>query len=234
VATPGPAGASPAAARRLVRASRTVVRPGRKGGATTLVFKLSRPAVLRFTIVRVYPSCERIGSFSVRGHPGVNRVPFRGRLRGRALPDGTYHLRVRPKGARADVAVVTVVIVNGKRMSAAEVRKARHASVCRSESAVGETIQASLASGDGGQSGESPGGVEAVLDRAKKRIGKTATAFSAGVRELPRRLDESIDDPFSPFVLIIVGLLTLAIATLGTLLLAQLARMSGMSDRTAR
>jgi hypothetical protein len=150
------------------------------------------------------------------------------------LPDGTYRLRVRPKGARADVAVVTVVIVNGKKISAAEVRKARHASVCRSESAAGETIQASLASGDGGQSGESPGGVEAVLDRAKKRIGKTATAFSAGVRELPRRLDESIDDPFSPFVLIIVGLLTLAIATLGTLLLAQLARMSGMSDRTAR
>lgn len=184
----------------------------------------------------MYPSCERIGSFVVRGRPGVNRVPFRGRLRGRALPDGTYRLRVRPKGARADVAVVTVVIVNGKRISAAEIQKARHASVCRSpESAVGgETSQAAFASGDGGRSSESSGGVQAIVDRTKARIGKTATAFSASVREIPERLGAAAEDPFSPFVLIIVGLLTLATATLGTLLLAQLARMSGTSDRTAR
>jgi hypothetical protein len=217
----------------LVRTTRTVVRPGRRNGGTTLVFKLLRPALLRFTIVRVYPTCERVGSFAVRGRPGVNRVPFRGRLRGRPLPDGTYRLRVRPKGARADVAVVTVVIVNGKRMTTAELSKARHASVCRSaEIAVGRGT-----SGDavGGGSDQNTGGSKTVLERAKARITDTAEAFSANVRRIPGRLGAAADDPLSdPFVLIIIGLLTLSTATLGTLLLAQLVRMRELTDRTAR
>ncbi len=229
---PGRVGASPAAARRLVRTSRTVVRPNRKNGGTTLVFKLSRPTLLRFTIVRVHPSCERVGSFAVRGRAGVNRVPFRGRVRGRPLPDGTYRLRIRPKGARADVAVVTVVIVNGKRITAAELRKARHASACRSaESTVG-TAASGTAVGPG--SDQSAGGDKSVVDRAKEPIVNVAEGLATRVRELPGRLGAVTDNPFSdPFVLIIIGLLTLSIAALGTLLLAQVVRVSE-TDRTAR
>jgi hypothetical protein len=214
-----------------VRASRTVVRPGRRNGGTTLVFKLSRPAVLRFTIVRVYPSCERVGSFSVRGRRGVNRVPFRGRVRGKPLRDGTYQLRIRPRGARADVAVVTLVIVNGKRMSSAELRRAQHASVCRSVE-----IAARGAEGDdatAARSDQSSGGGN-VLERARARIGKTADAFSANLGKIPDRLGLANDDPLSnPFVLIVIGLLTLSTATLGTLLLAQLVRSGETPDRTA-
>jgi len=214
-----------------VRTSRTVVRPGRRNGGTTLVFKLSRPTVLRFTIQRVYPSCERVGSFSVRGRRGVNRVPFRGRVRGKPLPDGTYRLRIRPKGAPADVAVVTVVIVNGKRLSSAEVRKAQHASACRAVE-----IAAGGAAGDNaaaaGNAQRSDGGN--ILQRARARIGKTADAFSANLGKIPDRLGVADDDPLSnPFVLIVIGLLTLSTATLGTLLLAQLVRSGETPDRPA-
>jgi hypothetical protein len=233
VTGPGEAGRSQAAGGRAVRASRTVVRPNRRNGGTTLVFKLSRPALLRFTIVRVHPSCERVGSFVVRGRAGVNRVPFRGRVRGRPLPDGTYRLRIRPKGARADVAVVTVVIVNGKRITAAELRKARHASAC----GAAETTDGTGASGSavGRGSGQSSSGDKSVLDRAKEPIVDVAEGLSTRVRELPGRLGSVADDPFSdPFVLIIIGLLTLSTATLGTLLLAQVVRASETTDRTAR
>jgi hypothetical protein len=214
-----------------VRATRTVVRPGRRNGGTTLVFKLSRPAVLQFTIVRVYPSCERVGSFTVRGRRGVNRVPFRGRVRGKPLRDGTYRLRIRPKGARADVAVVTVVIVNGKRLSSAELRRARHANVCRpAEIAAGGAAGADATAAGSNQS--SGGGN--ILERARARIGKTADAFSANLGKIPDRLGLAADDPLSnPFVLIIIGLLTLSTATLGTLLLAQLVRSGETPDRTA-
>ena len=224
---PGSAGGG-----RVVRITRTVVRPGRRNGGTTLVFKLSRPALLRFTIDRVYPTCKRIGSFAVRGRPGVNRVLFRGRVRGRPLPDGTYRLRVRPRGARKDVAVVTVVIVNGKRMSAAELRKAQRASVCGS----GDVAIASPSSGSSPAAGgdESPSGDGSVLERARGRIADTAEALITEVRRIPDRLGAAADPLSDPFVLIVIGLLTLATAALGTLLLMQLARMSGSTDRTAR
>ena len=185
--------------------------------------------MLRFTIVRVYPSCERVGSFVVRGQRGVNRVPFRGRVRGKRLPDGTYRLRVRPRGARADVAVVTVVIVNGERMTSADLRRARHASVCRAAELAAATDDDATAAGKD----QSGGGN--VLDRARARIGDAAKAFSANLGRIPGRLGVGDDDPLSnPFVLIVIGLLTLSTATLGTLLLAQIVRSAEPTDRSAR
>jgi hypothetical protein len=217
----------------VVRVTRTIIRPGRRDGGTTLVFKLKRPAVLRFTVVRIYPSCKRVGSFTVRGRRGVNRVPFRGRLRGgRPLPDGTYQLRVRPRGGRVDVAAVTVVIVNGKRMSAAEIRKARAANVCQSS---GIAISATAGSADvaGGNGG--PNRVAAVISRAKSGIAETAEAFVTGVKELPGRLGAAAEDPRSdPWALVLVGLLTLAASAVGLLVLTYAVRASGLNDRTAR
>jgi hypothetical protein len=233
VTSPRRAGASASTARRLVRTSRTIVRPGRKNGGTTLTFRLSRPAVLRFTIVRVYPTCKRVGSFTVRGHRGVNRVQFRGRLRGRPLPDGTYRLVVRPRGARADVAAVTVVIVNGKKMSAAELRRARSASVCRSDEVRVGSSSGEIA-GSAGSDKDSGGRVEAIIDLAREPIVDATGALARKVREIPDRIGAALDDPFSdPFVLIIIGLLTLTTAALGTLVLVQLVRMSE-TDKTAR
>jgi hypothetical protein len=68
-----------------------IVRQGRAGAR--LRFRLSRPALVRF---RVWGwSLRRLpyrGHFQVRGRRGVNRMRFTARLRGRALPRGSYLL----------------------------------------------------------------------------------------------------------------------------------------------
>jgi hypothetical protein len=83
-----------------------MVRRGRAG--TALRFRLSRPALVRFEVVRVVGSPEQIapkidrsgrkrapvsgGRFAVRGRRGLNRLRFSGRVRGRALAAGAYLL----------------------------------------------------------------------------------------------------------------------------------------------
>ncbi len=92
----------------------TVTRTGRAG--TALRFRLSRPAAVEFRVTssrlpgppthrtlsvgqapaahwgRVPLVQREVGRFSVRGHRGLNRLRFSGRLRGRALPSGSYRL----------------------------------------------------------------------------------------------------------------------------------------------
>ena len=62
---------------------------GRRARSTVLVFWLSRPGRVEFVVLRA-GSCRRIGAFGARGHRGVNRVRFGGRLEGRRLGPGTY------------------------------------------------------------------------------------------------------------------------------------------------
>jgi hypothetical protein len=113
-----------------VRSTRPTVRPESKSGATTIVFRLSRGAVVRFTVVRVYPTCERVGAFHVRARVGLNRIKWRGRLHRKPLEEGTYRLLVRARGASRDAAVLRIVVVRGKPLGARELREARNANVC--------------------------------------------------------------------------------------------------------
>ncbi len=196
-----------------------------KNGGTTLIFRLSRPAVLRITIVRVYPSCERIGSFKVRAHAGVNRIRFRGRFRGRALPAGGYRLVVRARGAERDAATIPIVIARGK-TSPAALREARTGSACTEP--VADLGVVSPPAGD--QPGSNGGRLEAVEKPVAGVAGAVAGAAKSvldGVRDpVARAIDDS---PFDdPFVLTIIGLLLLTIAFLGTLLLAQVVRSLGV------
>jgi hypothetical protein len=194
------------------------VRPGRRNGGTTLIFRLTKPAVLHVTIVRVFPSCKRIGSFSVRGHAGVNRVRFRGRFRGRALPVGGYRLVVRARGAERAAAAVPIVIARGK-ASRVAIDTARNGKVC-SES-IGEVSFVSAAathddaesSGGGGRIDRAPivGAAGAVAGAARDLLGR-ATGPLGGE-------DAPLDDPY---VLTIIGLLLVVVCLLGTLLLAQI------------
>jgi hypothetical protein len=194
------------------------VRPGRRNGGTTLIFRLTKPAVLHVTIVRVFPSCKRIGSFSVRGHAGVNRVRFRGRFRGRALPVGGYRLVVRARGAERAAAAVPIVIARGK-ASRVAIDTARNGKVC-SESIGEVSFVSAAATRDDAESGGGGG----RIDRAP--IVGAAGAVAGAARDLLGRAtgplggeDAPLDDPY---VLTIIGLLLVVVCLLGTLLLAQI------------
>jgi hypothetical protein len=213
-----------------VRASRWVVRPGRKNGGTVVVFKLPRAALLRLTVVRVFPTCKLMGSFRIRAHAGVNRVPFRGRVRGRALPAGTYRLLVHAEGARAHAAEVTIVVVRGK-TSAKTLRKARRAAVCGAaatvESASPTSFVPSTPVGSGDTSGKARS--EAPVTAAAKAVVRRAKALTS---DFKKSLEDS--GPVGTLFLIVVGLLTLASAALGGLVLLKIARLTGLSERFSR
>jgi hypothetical protein len=177
--------------RRAVRSTRPTVRPDRKDGATTIVFRLAKPAVVHFTIVRVYPTCERVGAFRVRAHAGVNKVEWRGRLKGRPLDEGTYRLLVRARGAGQDAAALKLVVVRGKPLSVKELREARNANVCGTTTTVdGETAETALgastsppppaqSSGSSAPSSSSekppPAGAAGTIGRGAKALGAQFT-----------------------------------------------------------
>ena len=77
--------------------------------------------------MRVAPDCRRIGAFTVRGHAGVNRVVFRGRVRGRALPLGTY--RVTGRAGRRRLVAVTILVA-AHRPTPRALAAARAANAC--------------------------------------------------------------------------------------------------------
>jgi hypothetical protein len=197
-----------------------VVRPGRRNGGTTLIFRLTKPAVLEITIVRVFPSCKRIGSFSVRAHAGVNRVQFRGRFRGRALPVGGYRLVVRARGAERAAAAVPIVIARGE-ASRVAVETARNGKVCSEPIA-----EIGFASAAGAHDDTESAGGSRLIDRAKDPIVRAAGAVAGAAQDLLGRATGPLggeDEPFDdPFVLTIIGLFLVAICLLGTLLLAQI------------
>jgi hypothetical protein len=55
-----------------------------------LRFVLSGPARVTFSVFGPAPSCSLAGRFTIAGHAGLNKVPFRGRIRGRLLHPGIY------------------------------------------------------------------------------------------------------------------------------------------------
>jgi hypothetical protein len=68
----------------------------RRHPATTLVFRLGRGGLVRFSVQDLV--CGTARSFTVHGHAGVNRVRFSGRVGGRRLRAGTYRIRGRSHG----------------------------------------------------------------------------------------------------------------------------------------
>ena len=137
----GPAGSAAAGAAtsqqgpRVVRlgVSRSWIRStGRKSRATTLTFVLWKAHRVVFTITQVSPACVGIGHFTVKGHRGVNRIRFRGRVHGRPLHPGTYRISVRTADGTA-VRQIVLVVVGNSTPSDAELRALRAANTCPEE-----------------------------------------------------------------------------------------------------
>jgi hypothetical protein len=207
-----------------VRPSRAIVRPGSKKGATILVFKLKRGARLQFTVVRVHPSCEVVGRFSVPARAGLNRVRFRGRVGGRPLAAGTYRLLVRARGARRYAAAVTLVVAsNGWRPSDAKLRAARRANACNDQRAD------SAASTSEGAAAES-GGQSGAHDAVGKNTHSAAPLFDAAIaglrksKALGAATGGLVREAGPSRILLALGLLTLLSALMGAGVLAYIAR----------
>lgn len=177
--------------------------------------------MLRFTVVRVYPTCERIGSFRVHARAGVNRVKFRGRLQGRPLAEGTYRLLVRGRGAGVDAAVRLVVV--REPLSRGDLRRARNANVCGLTGAATETVIGGSSRSGGvatpvgavlGVSVADRGSGAAHEEDAAKGPLAAAGPISRGAKTLGTRFARTIDDarPIHPFVWAVLALAILLLA----------------------
>ena len=99
----------------------------RRHRRTTLVFVLRRPALVEFVVVQVSPACQRVGTFHVRGHRGVNRIRFDDRIGHHVLGPGTYRIVARRRGGGKVIDTRLVVVQNAKH---ANLRAARNANTC--------------------------------------------------------------------------------------------------------
>jgi hypothetical protein len=97
---------------------------------TTLTFVLRHGARVVFTVRQVSPVCHTVGRFSVRGHAGVNKVKFDGRVRGHQLQPGTYRLNARTVSGHAVQRAILVVLDSAP--SREQLAALRAANVCAS------------------------------------------------------------------------------------------------------
>ena len=104
-------------------------------------------------LIRVAPDCRTVGRFRVKGHAGQNRVPFRGRIKGRALRPGTYVIRARTLPARRALTETKLVIFK-RRPLPAELAAAQASNTCGSS---GDTSSSSTL-GSGAEPGASDPG----------------------------------------------------------------------------
>jgi hypothetical protein len=205
--------------------TKQVVRPGRKNGGTTIVFSVRRRGVVRFTVVRVYPSCKRVGSFTVRARPGENRVRFRGRIGGRPLTEGVYRLLAQVRGHEKAVATVTLIVARGQR-SVKDLRRARP-TACSEDDA--RAIEAAIGAGpsaadSGGVASKVAGVVDSVLG-AVKGVARTAIGIANVATSVPDRIRDLAANQSDRVVLTLIGLALLVIALLGTLVLLNILRI---------
>lgn len=170
---------------------------------TTLTFRLAQGGRVVFTVMQVSPVCRLAGTFTVRGHPGLNKVPFKGRLRGRQLPSGTYRISARTRGGT--VLRVTVVIVESGAPSPTELETAKRSNVCGARAALASSLLSGVPAGP-------------APERAKKTATTSGSNHTGGVASAssthsspfsPARVSEKVTDP------LVIAVLAAAILLLG-------------------
>jgi hypothetical protein len=174
--------------------------PGRKG--TTLSFWLARAGTVEIVIQQVSPDCRVVGSMTLRGHRGRNRVPWDGTLEGEPLPPGTYRVTIRAGGGDSErrVARETIVIVP-ENESVANARPAPSTCVRESLSAAGTVPSGGK---PGGRAGAVLGGGATIEDFAPQPFAEPP----------PLDLPEDSRGLVSIFLLIALGALSGLIAAI--------------------
>jgi hypothetical protein len=201
---------------RLVSSRDWIARTGpRRRRQTTLVFSLTKPALVEFTLVRVAPDCTTVGTFRTKGNAGTNRVRFRGRIGRRALRPGTYRILARTLPAGSPIRIETRLVIFGFRTpSPGEVAAAQAANACSpppsDAAASGDAFQA--IAGAAGSAGEAA--------KAARKTRSSAQRASRG--EPPRRERDVLGTSFNragdavkslhPLLYVLLGM---AIALLG-------------------
>ena len=156
---------------------------------------LSKPARVEFVLIRVAPDCRPVGRFRVKGHAGQNRVPFQGRIKGRALRPGTYVIRARTLPARRALTETKLVIFK-RRPLPAELAAAQASNTCGSSH--GDTSSSSTLGGGAGPDEGNQGKVqvkrggnesEPIRVRTTKNpvgvLGVSFTRTADAVKEVP-------------------------------------------------
>jgi len=180
---------------------------------TTLTFVLTNPGRVVFTVKQLSPDCLAVGRFSVRGHAGLNRVRFAGRVGRRQLTAGTYRITAHTADGRA-LQRVTIVVIDGAAPTKTELGALRASNTCSSTrgiastavSSTGASNTAAVSETDAGDPGSSPqpsasgptspdsGGVlgSATVEKAAQAIRPALVALLAaailllGLASLPR------------------------------------------------
>jgi hypothetical protein len=183
---------------------------------TTLTFVLANGAWVTFTVKQLSPECRAIGHFTVRGHRGLNRVRFDGRVGGRQLGPGTYRITARTRTGRL-VQRVIVVIVSGSAPTKAELADARASNVCSSQ------VDSIGSATTGASNGLAEGTLGAAVGTARpsssapKGSNSHSGVLASAIEKTARALEPAL-----------VALLAAAIVLLG---LASLPRMAFVEPR---
>jgi hypothetical protein len=100
---------------RSVKATRTrfSTRGPKAERGTVIRFRLRKPGRVELVVRADGSSCAVVGRKRVRGHSGLNRVRFNGRIKGRPLAPGTYTITVVVvrAGHRTRVGTIAVEVV---------------------------------------------------------------------------------------------------------------------------
>jgi hypothetical protein len=153
----------------------------------------------------------------------VNKLRFRGRVRGRALPEGAYRLVFRDRRASARASVI-VVVAHG-RVDPATLRQARRGSSCgQPDTALATTTPAPVIGGGSG------GGI--VAAKAVPRVASILPVEGAidaivnRARGVKHRIDNLIEDspPLDTPLVVALAVAVLASSLLGVFVLTQLIR----------
>jgi hypothetical protein len=196
------------APRGRVTRSWIAVRGADKRKQATLVFRLRGRASVVITVVQVSPVCRVAAKFRVAGHAGKNRVTIGRGAHGTQLTPGTYRIVGRTRAGRT-VLRQTIVVVQARAPSAAELASARRSNVCAASGVGGSSTNGSFASA----SLSGPGGPsQSTITRHQRQSDEGAGSSHRGRPIVSGIADVVKQASTNP---VVIGLLVLALLIFG-------------------